>query len=427
MRLTSAVALALVVSVLVAGPSHAQPPADQSAAASGPARLRVYLDCSDCFQNYLRDEITWVDFVRQPQDADVHLLSNSQTTGGGGREVVLRFVGAGRFATVDHELRALSLAGETENVRRATLLRTVVVGLLNYMAREGLPAGLDVDVEPDQTRAADALPVRDPWNLWAFRIGSGGSIDAEESNRQVRWDLNLSADRVTDDWKISFGSRVEREREKFDLDEDDPFEVKRHETRFDWFLAKSLGPHWSFGFEGDVESSSFGNTRFSAASGPAIEFSIFPYREYATRQFVLQYQAGTQHTEYNEVTLFDKLEETRGRHEVSARLDQRQPWGSIESSVELSQYFHDLGKYRLEVNGEVSVRITRGLSVNFDGSASRIRDQISLPRRSATPEEVLLELRELQSGYEVSFSASVSYSFGSLFNNVVNPRFGNRD
>jgi len=93
-------------------------------------------------------------------------------------------------------------------------------------------------------------------------------------------------------------------------------------------------------------------------------------------------------------------------------------------SLEWSQYLHDLSKYRLELQSDVSVRIVRGLSVNLDVSASRIRDQISLPRRGATQEEVLLRLRELQSGYEVDVSFSLTYSFGSLFNNVVNPRFG---
>jgi len=44
--------------------------------------------------------------------------------------------------------------------------------------------------------------------------------------------------------------------------------------------------------------------------------------------------------------------------------------------------------------------------------------------RDATPEEVLLRLRELQSGYEVSFDIGLSYRFGSIFNNIVNPRFG---
>ena len=72
----------------------------------------------------------------------------------------------------------------------------------------------------------------------------------------------------------------------------------------------------------------------------------------------------------------------------------------------------------------MSLRIARGLSLNFEGSVSRVRDQLSLPRRDASPEEVLLRLRELQSDYELSFDIGIRYSFGSIFNNIVNPRFG---
>ena len=57
-------------------------------------------------------------------------------------------------------------------------------------------------------------------------------------------------------------------------------------------------------------------------------------------------------------------------------------------------------------------------------NASRIRDQLSLPRRGATQEEILLELRELQSGYEYAFEFGLTYTFGSIFSAVVNPRFG---
>ena len=57
-------------------------------------------------------------------------------------------------------------------------------------------------------------------------------------------------------------------------------------------------------------------------------------------------------------------------------------------------------------------------------NASRIRDQLSLPARGATPEEVLLRLRQLQSGYEYGVSFSLTYTFGSIFSSVVNPRFG---
>jgi hypothetical protein len=397
----------------------------QEAGQSTGRRLRVYLDCDDdCFATFLRDEIAWVDFVRQPQDADVHVLASSNETGGGGREVVIRFVGGGRFSGVDEEYRALSLPAEPENTRRANVLRTVEVGLLNYLAREGLPAGLTVKIGSDATLQVEQ-PGSDPWNLWFFRAGAGGSMEAEETSREVQWDVSFTADRVTQDWKAAFGLNAGQQREQFDLDEDDPLEVTRREASLDSFVAKGFGAHWSVGLSARFESSTFENTRFGAQVSPTVEFSIFPYREYATRRFVLQYQAGVQQATYYEITLFDRLQETRSRHEMSARFDQRQRWGSMETAVEWSQYIHDFGKYRLEVDGELSVRLLRGLSVEFDGSVSRIRDQISLPRRTATPEEVLLRIRELQSGYDVSFSTVVSYSFGSIFNNVVNPRFDN--
>ena len=389
------------------------------------AHLRVFLECSECDDDYLRDEIQWVDFVRQPQDADVHLLSSSQGTGGGGREIVLRFVGRGRFDGVDQDLRVLTVTGDaTETVRRR-VLRTVTVGLLHYLARDGQAGDLTLSVRaPEAAANRQAAAGRDPWRAWVFSIRGSGSIEAEETNRESQWSSSFSADRVTESWKISIGARTDTSWEQFDLDENDPFTVRRSEHGADWFVARSLGAHWSLGLDGGVESSTFGNVKFSGRLAPAIEYSVFPYAEYATRQLRLQYSLGAERAKYREITLFDKLEETLGQHELEAVFEQEQPWGSVEVGAEFSQYLHDLGKYRLEVDGELSFRITRGLSINLDGSASRIRDQISLPRRDATPEEVLLRLRELQSGYEVRFSLGMTYSFGSLFNNIVNPRFG---
>jgi hypothetical protein len=394
-----------------------------AAAQEAPARLRVYPDCQNCFADYLRNEIRWVDFVRQPQDAEVQILSSSRETGGGGIEVTLRFVGLGRFAGVEHELRSVTPPGEPEDVRRRGVLRAVTVGLLNYIARDGLPAGLSLDVESDDEEASRQA-TRDPWNFWVFSVGADLQYEAEETNRESSWEFEATADRVTDNWKISFGTSIQEEKERFDLDEDDPREFTRQERRFDWFVAKSLGPHWSFGIEGDTQSSTFENISFLVGAAPAIEFNVFPYEQYATRQLRLGYAVGVQHSRYNEETLLGLFRETRPYHEFAITLDQRQPWGTLQSSVEWSQYLHDLSKTRLEVNGELSFRITRGLSVEFEGSASRIRDQLSLPRRGADPEEILLRLRELQSGYEVSLNVGFSYSFGSIFNNIVNPRFG---
>jgi hypothetical protein len=133
------------------------------------ARLRVHPDCNNCFPDYLRDEIRWVDFVREPQDADVQILATTRQTGGGGLEVTLRFVGLGRFSGTEYELKALSIAGDTEDARRRAVLRAVTVGLLGFLAREGLPATLNLDVEAqagDGPRPMELLGVQ----RWRRRV-----------------------------------------------------------------------------------------------------------------------------------------------------------------------------------------------------------------------------------------------------------------
>jgi hypothetical protein len=54
------------------------------------------------------------------------------------------------------------------------------------------------------------------------------------------------------------------------------------------------------------------------------------------------------------------------------------------------------------------------------------RSDMALPRGEITLEEILLRRRELSSGYRYSAEVGLSYRFGSVFSNVVNPRFGNR-
>lgn len=426
--------LTLVLMGIVPAQAAAQTPpvaAESAPVAQGPAepagdRLRVYLDCFDCFPQFLRDEIDFVDFVRQPQDADVHLLSSGRQTGGGGREVILRFVGRGRFEGHDHDLRAVTLVGDSENTRREVVLRTVLVGLLDYTAHDGIPQGLNLSVSTESAERQDG-PTDDPWNLWVFEVGGNASFNQDERSSERNMRFNASADRVSEAWKINLGGGLTHNVEEFKLedeDDDDPLEVTRRNRNFNWFVAKSYGPHFSVGVSGNFSSSTFNNNKFSARVSPTIEYSVFPYEDYATRQLRLGYEIGLVRARYDELTIFDKLEETIGQHQASITLDQRQPWGSLEAGFEFSQYLHDLSLYRIEVDGELSFRIARGLEIELDGSASRIRDQISLPGRGATPEEILLRLRQLQSGYDVRFSVGLSYSFGSIFNNVVNPRFG---
>src|SRR6185503_12245196 len=140
-----------------------------AAAQSATARLRVFLEC-ECFSEFIREEIDWVDFVRQPQDADVQVLSATNSTGGGGREVVLRFIGVGRLQSVDTELKSISQNNDTEDTRRKQMLRTMTVGLLWYSERAGGGAALKVDVEGTGAVQSQTPVKDDPWNAWVFSV-----------------------------------------------------------------------------------------------------------------------------------------------------------------------------------------------------------------------------------------------------------------
>lgn len=408
----------VLLAALLQSPAQAVP---QAAPAAQSSRLRVFLDC-DCFRDYIRGELTFVDYVRDRESADVHVLGESRETGGGGREYALRFVGAGRAAGFDLDLLAITTASDTEDTRRRAVRSTLTAGFLTYLSRAGLPNRLQIEVE--EPEAAQAAPGSDPWNLWVYSIRASAEFQAEESQREWNWDISGSADRVTNDWKMSFGFGLEQSVEKFDLDEDDPFESRRHHRRLSGVVVKSLTEHWSAGLLGELTSSSFENREIMVGVAPAIEYNVFPYSDYRRRQLRLQYFVGPLHSRYYEVTLFDKLRETRAIQSLSATFDQRETWGTLEARFQLEQFLPDTEHYNLDFNGDVNIRIIRGLSLNIEAGASRIRDQVNLPKRGASQEEVLLRLRRLQSGYEYSFDVGFTYTFGSIFNNIVNPRFG---
>ena len=412
----------LVVCCLVPGELRAEEQAPPVGQSTGP-QLKVFLDCRNCFQDFLRTDVTFVDYVRDRTEAEVHVLITSAETGGGGREYTLAFIGLGAAAGVDHTLRTVTTRSDQEDVIRRQLATTLRIGLLNYLANGGVPPGLNVSVRLGTEGQRPAV-AGDRWNNWVFSVRGSASFDGEESSREQQIGGSISADRITPDWKITIGTELDHETEEFDLDEDDPVKVERRERDLRWLIVKGLGEHWSIGGEGEVESSTFENTKLAFAVAPAIEYNFFPYSVYTRRQLRTLYAIGVRRNEYYERTLFGKTEETLPAHELSLTYEQREQWGSLEARTEWSQYLHDLSKSRLEADGELSVRLARGLSVSGEIFASRIRDQISLPARGATPEEILLRLRQLESGYEYRFAVSLTYTFGSIFSSVVNPRFG---
>lgn len=388
--------------------------------------LRVFLDCSGdwCHEDYLREEVEIAEYVRDRTDADVHVLVTSADTGAGGEEFTLAFIGLGRFQGTTRSFTVTTAAGESEDRERRQLASALTLGLLSYLAPDSLPGELEVTAELTPVAGAAPLVDSDPWKRWIFSLNGNMNIESEESTSERNWGISTGADRITPEWKLTVGAEFNESNERFELDEGGELSVTRKDWSFNWLGVNSLTDHWSAGITGHLRSSTFDNLDSDIRLAPAIEWNFFPYSMYTRRQFRVLYAIGGSRFDYFEETLFGRIEETRGLQELSATYEQREPWGTLEGRFEVSNFFPGFDNHRVEVDTEIDLRIARGLSLSVEGSASRIRDQLSLPRRDATPEEVLLRLRQLRSGFETRFEFGIEYQFGSAFAAIVNPRFG---
>jgi hypothetical protein len=387
------------------------------------APVRVYLDCSGCDSEYVRTEIPFVDYVRDRTTSDVHLLITFQSTGAGGRAYMLNYIGRGRFEGVDDTLRWTSSGDATSDLIRRGLTRTIKLGLVRFAATTALGSRLDVtfDAAAD-TAAAAAAPARDPWNFWVFSLRTNGFFDGESSRTSLSMGGGVSASRTTAAWKFELGVDGNYREGRIEIDDSTTVEDFNRSYDAGLLLVKSIGPHVSAGVQAALESTTFGNQELVARLAPAFEYNIFPYTESTRRQLTFTYSVGANSFDYREITIFGRTAETLGAHTLNAAYSTRQPWGSSSLSLSGSQFLHDAAKYRFVVSGSANIRVLRGLSLNFGGNYSLIRDQLSLPARDATPDEILLRRRQVATNYRYFVNFGVSYNFGSIFSTVVNPR-----
>jgi hypothetical protein len=411
--------LPAVLAAACAAPALAQPRSGRSQ----PATLRVYLDCNECDETYLRQTVGFVDYVRDRNVADVHVLVLVDPAGGGGRVWTLLFIGYAGFRGQNRTFELVTPASATQDDQRREFARVFRLGLVGYTA--GLAVMDDLDVTWRQPENAAAVQDdRDAWNHWVFRLDAGGDLSGEQQSRFESYRYAASASRVTANWKFNLSGTSSTDRSTFEFDDDAPLESERESWSADALLVKSLGAHWSAGTRLSMARSSYSNTDRSASVEGGLEVDAFPYSQSSRRSVTLQYTVGAIRNEYRDVTIFDKVEEIVPNHTLNLSAGFRQPWGALMAQSTFTQQLDRRERYRVSFEGNTDVHLFSGFSLSLFGEYSRIRDQISLPKDGASRDEVLLRLQQLATDHSYFVGVGISYSFGSIFNSVVNPRFG---
>jgi hypothetical protein len=386
--------------------------------------VAVFLDCNahGCDFDHFRREVTWVSWVRDRQDADLHLLITAQPTGGGGRHYTLDYLGQRGFVGLRKSLSYVSDPNATDAEVREGLTRTIALGLVQFVETTPVAPRLEV-VFHEPEGPLSLRGERDPWNLWVFTMGVEGSLEGEAQQSNYSFDGSIGASRVAENHKIGIELQGEYDYEKFELDDTTTITSSSEDYSAELVTVWSLTEHWSVGGRAGARRSTFVNTDLALTAGPAIEYDLFPYRESTRRALTFRYAVEVATFNYQLETVEGVTAETRPRHSLVIAAAVQQPWGEIDGAVEGIQYLDALAAHRINTFLSFEYRLFRGFNLDLFAEFSRIKDQFFLPAEGLTPEEILLRRRERETGFRFDVGIGLSYRFGSRLANVVNPRF----
>lgn len=382
--------------------------------------IKIFIDCEFCDLDFIKQEMSFVSYVRDPKVANIQLIVNEQSTGSGGKKYSLFFIGLDGFEFINDIQKYNSNSDDTESEIRAGLLRIMKLGLMRYLARTPLADKFEISFINEKSESDSIV---DKWKNWVFNINVNGYFNGEESHKSNYYNGNISIGKVTEKQKINFNYFFNQNINKFDFGDSSISGVTLTQN-FSNLYVKSINNHWSAGSIIDLYSSTYRNTSIRALIAPALEYNLFPYSESNSRQLRFLYSFRYSYIKYNDSTIFNKMQESLLSQNLEIALKIKRQWGSVSTAISASNYFHDFSKNSLNLWTELSVRIFKGFSVNISGNVSLINDQLFLQKKEPTYEEMLLQLRQTKTGYSYYISTGISYTFGSIYSNIVNTRFG---
>jgi hypothetical protein len=382
--------------------------------------VKIFLDCQSCDMNYTREQITFVNFVRDVKEAQVYILITQQNAGSGGSQFTFSFQGLEKFRGMNDTLVYTSNPDETNTIVREKKTNMLQIGLMKYVART--PLFNEIEIRHNSELAQEQ--VVDKWNNWVFALSTEPQFQSEESDKQFELRNSVNINKVTPDIKIELELDQNYSQRRVIDDEGGDTTYVSNEFQGDNLFVKSLGEHWSAGIKWNIGSSTRENYDLRTDLLPSLEYDLFPYSEATHRQLRFLYSVGIQYNNYTDSTIYNQVEESLFKQELNIAFQVQEKWGSINLALLGSTYFNDISKNRLELISSLNLRIFKGLTLQISGGVAYINDQINLKKGGISEADRLLELRELSTQYRIEGGIGLSYTFGSIYNNVVNPRFG---
>jgi len=385
--------------------------------------LDIFLDCVTCDMEYFRTNFTDVSYVHERQDADVHVLVSALPSGSGGTAYTIRLIGQGRYEDVAYKVTCDVPEHYSYDETRSALLKKIRLALVPYLL--DTPAGERLSLSVIDEPALSELP--DNWKNWYFTVSGSGSFSRSKYDENFSIGGNFSASKITEAIKFESGNGFGYSQARIKYSDSDTiaiYTIKQQSISSQNLFVKSLGNHWGIGGFASIYRNIQENYDLQAQIGPAVEYNLFSYKEAADRQCRILYAITCEYADYHDLTLYNSMKENLFSHNLGVSFTYLEPWGTLSASAGGTAYLDDMSQYSVGVAASADVNISGGLSVILSGNAGYSQDQRYLRRGEGKLTDILTSQWQQETGLYYGFNIGIAYSFGSKYNNAVNPRFG---
>lgn len=389
--------------------------------------LNVYLDGSYCDMDYFKTAFTAVNYVAERASADVHILITEMSTGAGGKEYTLQFVGMKRFAAIHDTVTFMVDAYATENEIRTAMLNYVQLGLVPFLMKTPAKDLMMLFIDEGDYGFAPELK-SDRWKDWIFEIRAGGGLSNTKPLKSFSASGELNIFKVTPAIKFESYNSFRFSEQTYKLYDGDSLIYSSLSSQQHWssdnLFVKSLGDHAGIGIFGSYSRDNFYNLEHEVAIGPAIEYNIYPYDEATRKQLRFAYLPYYVYSDYIDSTINNKLEDHRFIHHLSVMISYIDPSYTVDGRFTATSSLTDISQHEIgfHVNWGKSFKDKR-VFFNLYAGFLYTHDQVGLKKETATMEDLLLGQCEFESDYSYNLGFSISFRFGSKNDNTVNARF----
>ncbi len=382
-------------------------------------KIKVYIDNLPCDYDYIKTNITYVDYVTTYKNADVHIIFHKERLANDGKIYTVQFKGQNRFEGKTQTLQFTKLPSDSDNVIRKKTKKILELGLAYFISFTSDFEKISFNYSlPKKKVIAKSKKVG--W-IYNFRINS--SINGSDKKYFANSWSNFNMKKITKTDKAILGLSFSYNISRYDFGSYS-YETDSYNVSLKFSRIFAINNHFSWAIFNFAQHSTYENKDLLLSSEFALEYNYFPYNESSEHELRFNFFINPQYNDYIHKTIFNKTVEFLWKNGISISYDFYKDWGSNTTSFYANHFIHDTALNKFGLYNSTHINLAGGFSINLNVSVERTHDQVYISSEGMSTEDIIANKSAILTDYSYWSYIGLSYTFGAIYNNIVNTRFG---